>query len=172
MSTKHISEEGAQQRKGPCHGRMTILLSVCMFVLEQHSRLLHCLPAYLLVARVTYFMNGLKYWTLYCVKCSQGRLVIKCANHFQHTASKRMAMLVRFYCSMGFEVFTQQSSNVNVASLTYSDYKKHCTVKFLGGFDPIGCPWMGELEMSWLQPIQTIYDRFLSGTHAQLTRDS
>ena len=43
----------------------------------------------------------------------------------------------------GFEIFTQQSSNVNVASSTHSDYKKHCTVKFLGGVDPIGCPWNG-----------------------------
>ena len=42
-----------------------------------------------------------------------------------------------------FEVFTQQSSNVNVASSTHSDYKGHCTVKFLGAVDPIGCPWAG-----------------------------
>ena len=39
-----------------------------------------------------------------------------------------------------FEVFTQSSSNYNVASSTHSDYKKHCTVKFLGAVDPIGCP--------------------------------
>lgn len=37
------------------------------------------------------------------------------------------------------EIFTQQSSNVNVASSTHSDYKKHCTAKFLAGCDPIGC---------------------------------
>lgn len=40
-----------------------------------------------------------------------------------------------------FEIFTQTSSNPNVASSTHSDYKKHCTTKFLGGTDPIGCPW-------------------------------
>lgn len=40
-----------------------------------------------------------------------------------------------------FEIFAQSSSNYNVASSTHSDYKKHCTVKFLGGTDPIGCPW-------------------------------
>ena len=40
-----------------------------------------------------------------------------------------------------FEIFTQASSNYNVASSTYSDYKKHCTSKFLGGCDPIGCPF-------------------------------
>ena len=27
-----------------------------------------------------------------------------------------------------------------MVSLTYSDYKGHCTVKFLGGTDNIGCP--------------------------------
>mmetsp|Transcript_23108 Transcript_23108/g.46215 ORF Transcript_23108/g.46215 Transcript_23108/m.46215 type:complete len:198 (+) Transcript_23108:1669-2262(+) len=31
------------------------------------------------------------------------------------------------------EIFAQQSSNPNVASTTYSDYKKHPTVKFLAG---------------------------------------
>jgi len=40
-----------------------------------------------------------------------------------------------------FELFCQQASNPNVASSTHSDYKKHCTVKFLGGCDSIGCPW-------------------------------
>ena len=50
-------------------------------------------------------------------------------------------MLVRFYCSAASRFLTQQSSNVNVASSTHSDYKKHCTVRFLGGVDPIGCPW-------------------------------
>jgi hypothetical protein len=39
------------------------------------------------------------------------------------------------------EVFAQKSSNNNVASSTHSDYKKHCTVKFLGACDPIGCAW-------------------------------
>jgi len=43
----------------------------------------------------------------------------------------------------GFDIFTQQSSNVNIASSTHSDYKKHCTVKFLGGVDLIGRPWDG-----------------------------
>ena len=43
----------------------------------------------------------------------------------------------------GFETFAQQSSNVNVASSTHSEYKTHCTVTFLGGVDPIGCPWNG-----------------------------
>ena len=42
-----------------------------------------------------------------------------------------------------FELFCQQSSNPNVASSTHSDYKKHCTIKILGGCDPIGCPWAG-----------------------------
>jgi len=49
-------------------------------------------------------------------------------------------------CSLllnAFEIFTQSSSNYNVASSTHSEYKKHCTVKFLGGTDPIGCPWAG-----------------------------
>ena len=40
-----------------------------------------------------------------------------------------------------FEIFTQTSSNPDVSSSTHSEYKKHCTVKFLGGTDPIGCPW-------------------------------
>lgn len=40
-----------------------------------------------------------------------------------------------------FEVFCQDSSNPNVSSSTHSDYKKHCTIKFLGGCCPIGCPW-------------------------------
>lgn len=44
-----------------------------------------------------------------------------------------------------FEIFTQTSSNPGVASSTHSDYKKHCTVKFLGGTDPIGCPWNGTI---------------------------
>ena len=39
------------------------------------------------------------------------------------------------------EVFTQQSFNSHVASATYSDYKKYCTAKLLGGCNPIGCPW-------------------------------
>ena len=42
-----------------------------------------------------------------------------------------------------FEVFTQTSSNKNVAASTYSDYKKHCTSKFLGGCDTIGYTWAG-----------------------------
>lgn len=40
-----------------------------------------------------------------------------------------------------FEIFSQSSSNVSVASPTHSDYKKHCTIKFFCGTDPIGCPW-------------------------------
>ena len=43
----------------------------------------------------------------------------------------------------GVENFSQQSSNVNVASSTHSDYKKHYTVKFLGCCDSIGCTWDG-----------------------------
>jgi len=43
----------------------------------------------------------------------------------------------------GFEIFTQQSSNVNVASWTHSDYKKHCTVKLLGGVDPNSQMFLG-----------------------------
>ena len=39
-----------------------------------------------------------------------------------------------------FKIFAQQSSNPNVASTTYSDYKGHCTIKFLCGVDNIGCP--------------------------------
>lgn len=39
------------------------------------------------------------------------------------------------------EVFAQKSSNNNVASATNSDYKKHCTVKFLGACDSIGYTW-------------------------------
>ena len=49
-------------------------------------------------------------------------------------------------CSLlldAFEIFTQASSNYNVSSSLHSDYKKHCTVKFLGATDPIGCPWNG-----------------------------
>ena len=42
-----------------------------------------------------------------------------------------------------FEIFTEQSSNSNVSSSTHSEYKKHCTVKFLGAVDPIGCSWAG-----------------------------
>jgi hypothetical protein len=42
-----------------------------------------------------------------------------------------------------FEVFAQEAHNPNVSSSTHSDYKKHCTVKFLGGVDPIGCSWAG-----------------------------
>ena len=51
-------------------------------------------------------------------------------------------------CSLlldAFEVFTQQSSNNNVALSRHSDYKKHCTVKFLGGCDKIGCAWDGTI---------------------------
>ena len=40
-----------------------------------------------------------------------------------------------------FEVFTHSSSNKNVASSTYSNYKKHCTAKFLGACDTIGYTW-------------------------------
>ena len=40
-----------------------------------------------------------------------------------------------------FEIFTQSSSNPNVASALHSDYKKHATAKFLGATDPIGCAW-------------------------------
>ena len=40
-----------------------------------------------------------------------------------------------------FEIFCEASSNVNVSSSTHSDYKGHTTVKWLGGTDPIGCPW-------------------------------
>ena len=40
-----------------------------------------------------------------------------------------------------FEVFAQSSSNPHVRNATHSDYKKHSTVKCLGGCDPIGCPW-------------------------------
>jgi hypothetical protein len=40
-----------------------------------------------------------------------------------------------------FEIFAQSSSNYNVASSTYSDYKGHPTIKWLGATDPIGCPW-------------------------------
>ena len=40
-----------------------------------------------------------------------------------------------------FEVFVQQSSLPGVGSSTHSDYKKHCTAKFAGGVDVIGCPW-------------------------------
>jgi hypothetical protein len=39
------------------------------------------------------------------------------------------------------EVFAQKSSNNNVASATNSDYKKHCTVKFLAACDSIGYTW-------------------------------
>ena len=55
-------------------------------------------------------------------------------------------------CSLlldAFEVFTQSSSNPNVASSTYSDYKKHNTVKFLGGCDPIGCPYEKAVSDGW-----------------------
>jgi len=38
----------------------------------------------------------------------------------------------------GVEFFAQSSSNPNVASTTYSDYKGHATVKFLGGCGTIG----------------------------------
>ena len=38
-----------------------------------------------------------------------------------------------------FEIFAQQSLNLNVASSTYSNYNGHCTVKVLGGIDNIGC---------------------------------
>jgi len=54
----------------------------------------------------------------------------------------------RARCSLlldAFEVFTQQSSNNNVASSTHSDYKKYCTVKFLGSCDNIGCTWDGTI---------------------------
>ena len=43
------------------------------------------------------------------------------------------------------EYFLQQSSNGNVASSTHSDYKKHCTVKFLAACDSIGCTWDGSV---------------------------
>jgi hypothetical protein len=39
------------------------------------------------------------------------------------------------------EIFVQKSSNNNVASSTYSDYKGHETAKFLAACDPIGCVW-------------------------------
>ena len=51
-------------------------------------------------------------------------------------------------CSLlldAFEVFTQQSSNNNVASSVHSDYKQHCTVKFLGGCDNVECTWDGTI---------------------------
>ena len=40
-----------------------------------------------------------------------------------------------------FELFVQQASLPGVGSSTHSDYKKHCTAKFAGGVDVIGCPW-------------------------------
>ena len=39
------------------------------------------------------------------------------------------------------EIFAQKSSNNSVASSTFSDYKKHTTVKFLADCDPVGCIW-------------------------------
>jgi hypothetical protein len=39
------------------------------------------------------------------------------------------------------EIFVQKSSNNNVASSTYSDYKGHETAKFLAACDPIECVW-------------------------------
>jgi hypothetical protein len=39
-----------------------------------------------------------------------------------------------------FEIFAQQSSNLKVASTTYSDYKGHCTIKCLDAVDTIRCP--------------------------------
>ena len=42
-----------------------------------------------------------------------------------------------------FEVFCMESSNYDVASSTFSNYKEHTTIKFLGGCCPIGCPWAG-----------------------------
>jgi hypothetical protein len=43
------------------------------------------------------------------------------------------------------EIFAQQSSNPNVASTTHSDYKKHCTVKFLAA-----CGLIGEVPAEWV----------------------
>ena len=42
-----------------------------------------------------------------------------------------------------FEVFCMESSNYDVASSTFSKYKEHTTIKFLGGCCPIGCSWAG-----------------------------
>jgi len=39
-----------------------------------------------------------------------------------------------------FEIFAQQSSNPNIASITYSNYKGHCTIKSFGAVDTIGYP--------------------------------
>lgn len=58
------------------------------------------------------------------------------ANFIEKDGHARCFMLLD-----AFEIFCQASSNPNVSSSTHSDYKKHCTVKFLGGCDPIGCPW-------------------------------
>lgn len=43
------------------------------------------------------------------------------------------------------EIFVQQSSNPNVSSTTHSDYKKHCTVKFLAA-----CGLIGEVPAEWV----------------------
>jgi hypothetical protein len=43
------------------------------------------------------------------------------------------------------EIFAQQSSNPNVASTTHSDYKKHCTAKFLAA-----CGVIGEIPAEWV----------------------
>ena len=41
------------------------------------------------------------------------------------------------------EIFCEQSSINNVAASTHSDYKSHCTIKFLNECDNIGCTWDG-----------------------------
>ena len=79
-----------------------------------------------------------------------------------------------------FEIFTQQSSNVNVASSTRSDYKKYCTIKFLGGINPVGCPWNttvpggnpGCISNDMATVDTKFFDSFLLGTRAKSTRDS
>jgi len=69
----------------------------------------------------------------------------------------------RFYESNGdakievlldaFEVFTQSSSNKNVAASTHSDYKKHCTAKFLGACDTILVMTVRTRPLSLLQSV-------------------
>ena len=51
-----------------------------------------------------------------------------------------------FLLGDGVDIFCQQSSNQNLASTTHSDYKKHCTAKFLGCCDATGCTWDGSVS--------------------------
>ena len=65
----------------------------------------------------------------------------KCLGYPQAASLEADRYVRRSLLLDAFKIFVQSSSNSNISSSAYSNYKKHCTAKCLGGTDPIGCPW-------------------------------